>query len=163
MAPEVAFLDLFGEQRARAGAVVHVVEQVGADVVEHVESAEVDAGDRADQVPAAAEAVLHHVVHGGRVRDALLDDVERLAQHGQLQAVAHKAQRFLLDLRRLLADLGHEVEGDVHYLRVSFLARHHFDQRHELCGVPEVRHHEAFGVSHHQAVIENALAPEKRR
>ena len=95
-------------------------------------------------------AVLHHVIHGGRVRYALLDDVERLAQHGQLQAVAHKAQRFLLDLCRLLADLGHEVEGDVHHLRIGLFTRHHFDQRHQLRGVPEVRHHEALGVPHHR-------------
>ena len=90
--PQIASLHLGFQQRARLGAVVHVFEQIGADVVERIQSAQVGAGDRSDQIPAAAETVFHHGIDGFRVGDAFVHDVERFAQYGELQAIAHESQ-----------------------------------------------------------------------
>ena len=85
--PQIASLHLGFQQRARLGAVVHVFEQIGADVVERIQSAQVGAGDRSDQISAAAETVFHHGIDGFRVGDAFVHDVERFAQYGELQAI----------------------------------------------------------------------------
>ena len=124
---KVPILHFPSQQKARFGAVIHVFEQVGADVVERVQSAQIGAGHGADEIPASSQTVTNHSVDGFRVGDAFIDDVERLAQQRQLHTVAHESQRFLFDFRRLFADACHQIEGRINHFRRSVFAGHHFD------------------------------------
>src|SRR5688572_16300161 len=106
---------------------------------------------RAARDEAEAEAVAHGVVYAFRRDDAVGDEIERLAQHRVLQAIADEARDVLLHPDRRLAERFHLLDQAFRDARVGGFAADDLDQRHEM------RRHEEVQAGHASASLE-ALA-----
>ena len=119
------------EQGGHFVGILQIRHEVFADMLEHIDAAEIQRLKRPQARPAEAEAVFHHGIGAFRRDDALAHHRAHFAHHSQLDAVGGETRHVFLDDRRLLADGERQVidgAGDGGVGRVVF---DDFDERDE--------------------------------
>src|SRR5471032_1581298 len=101
----------------------------------------------AEQSPPQAGPMGDGDVDVGDRRETLIDQVERLAPQGCLQAVGDVAFDLAADMDRLLADRGVEIQGPPDRLRTGELSADDLHKRDEVRGVERVPQKYPFRVA----------------